>query len=522
MRCAVAFLISALLLAACAQAQHPRDAEINREAHDADTLSWWHRTELLSGDSMRGREPGTPEYDRAAQMVADDFRRSGLKPAGENGTYFEAVPLRKLDLDPQGTRFVLEGAGAPVTLRNLQEIAVRLTPETPRAFHAGLLWTGYCEAAQLRGQQLEGKIAACFRPHLGKADPGTSAALTAAHVAGVLWVDDPSEPLEPPRWPLPTARAVSLREPERAAIAPSYITLRLNWEALPQVLRGSGHTAAELLASARAHSAMPAFALPSTLNVKLAITTREFTANNVLAVLPGTTKPGQYLAVSAHLDGYGVGEPVGGDVIYNGTLDDAAYVALLEQLAARRHGAAFARSILFCAFTGEEEGLLGSEWFTEHPTVLRGSLIADINLDQLRPLFPLKALTTLAVDDSTLGAIVRSVAAKQGIEIRADREPERGLLHRSDHWPFMQINVPAVGFIFGYDPGTEAEQRYRTWYRIEYHRPQDDLLQPVDFAAARNFDRFFYALVSAVADAPERPEWLPAGAKDHPAQLAAH
>ena len=173
--------------------------------------------------------------------------------------------------------------------------------------------------------------------------------------------------------------------------------------------------------------------------------------------------------------------------------------------------------MLFCAWTGEEEGLLGSEWFAHHPTVPLAELAADINLDQLRPLFPLKILTTLAVDDSTLGATVRTVAASRHIEVRADREPERGLLHRSDHWPLMQVGVPAVGFVFGYAPGTDAEKRYRTWYQVRYHRPQDDLMQPIDFKAARDFNAFFYALTAAVADAPQRPEWLPAGAADHPA-----
>ncbi len=507
---------------------HPRDAEIKREAHDADTLAWWHRTEALANDAMAGREPGTAEYERAAQLVAGEWKAAGLQPAGEAGTYLQPVPLHKLDLSPSGTAFQLEQTGAkPVPLRNLEQIAVRLTSSTPASFHAPLVWTGYCEPAQLSAApQLAGAIAVCFRPHLGRANTGTNAALLAAHAAGVLLVDDPSEPLEPPRWPLPTARAVTLRlmnnADTSAANTPALLTLRLNWEALPAVLAGSGHTAPELLAAAKTQAAMPSFALAVTLAAKLHITTRDFSASNVLAVLPGTRLPDEYLAVSAHLDGYGRGEPVAGDAIYNGALDDAGYVALLEQLAAghvadlhRRQG--FARSVLFCAFTGEEEGLLGSYWFTRHPTVPIDHIVADINLDQLRPLFPLKALTTLAVDDSTLGATVRAVAAKRHIEVRADREPERGLLHRSDHWPFMQVQVPAVGFIFGYDPGTDAERRYRQWYQVEYHRPQDDLNQPVDFKAARDFNAFFYALVAAVANGP-KPAWLPGGAKDHPVE----
>ena len=167
------------------------------------------------------------------------------------------------------------------------------------------------------------------------------------------------------------------------------------------------------------------------------------------------------------------------------------------------------RSVLLAAFTGEEKGLLGAYWFTRNPTVPKASLVANINLDQLRPLFPLKLMTVLAIDDTSLGATVRTLAAAQGIRVQADPEPERSLLTRADHYPFLQIGVPATGFIFGYDPGTEAERRYREWYQVRYHRPQDDITQPMDFEAAGTFHRFFYKLAETVADAPQRPTWNP-------------
>lgn len=216
---------------------------------------------------------------------------------------------------------------------------------------------------------------------------------------------------------------------------------------------------------------------------------------------------GQTLVISAHLDGYGIGEPVQGDSIYNGTLDNAAYLALLEQLAERRQGKGFRRSVLFAAFTGEEKGLLGSRWFVAHPTVSIGSIVANINLDQLRPIFPLDLLTVHALNDSTLGDAVRTVATGMDIQVQLDPEPERGLLRRSDHWPFMQAGIPATGFVFGYRPGTDSEKRYRHWYDVQYHRPQDDLSQPMDWTAAGKFNRFFYTLVTAVADADDAPQW---------------
>jgi Zn-dependent M28 family amino/carboxypeptidase len=212
--------------------------------------------------------------------------------------------------------------------------------------------------------------------------------------------------------------------------------------------------------------------------------------------------------ISAHLDGYGFGEPVEGDALYNGAFDDAAYVATLIRLAEQRQGKGFRRSVLFAVYTGEEKGLLGSNWLSQHLTVPKANIAAVINLDQLRPLFPLKILTMHAIDDTTLATNVRRVATGMGIEVRPDLEPERNLNQRTDHWPFLHMGVPATNFVFGFDPGTESERRYREWYQVRYHRPQDDMTQPRDFQAAADMNTFFYRLTEDVANADERPAFV--------------
>jgi Zn-dependent M28 family amino/carboxypeptidase len=300
-------------------------------------------------------------------------------------------------------------------------------------------------------------------------------------------------------------------------------SMRLSAEAFGRLLEGSGQSAQAILKLGGAQQPLPSFEILGKLRVKLHLTSREYSSPNVLAVLPGSDPKlaDEYVVAAAHLDGYGFGTPVNGDNLYNGALDDAAYVALLIQMADDLHAGSGSvvgkrialgapkRSILFCAFTGEEKGLLGSSWFVGHPTVPAAQLAADINLDQLRPLFPLNILTAEALTDTTLGETARSVATPMGIELREDHEPERNLLRRADQYPFLRIHVPAISFIFGYDPGTDAERRYREWYEVRYHRPQDDLTQPVNFLAAAKFDAFFYRLVEAVADTPKRPEIFP-------------
>jgi Zn-dependent M28 family amino/carboxypeptidase len=140
-------------------------------------------------------------------------------------------------------------------------------------------------------------------------------------------------------------------------------------------------------------------------------------------------------------------------------------------------------------------------------TTPKSRIAGNINLDQLRPIFPLELLTVHALNDTTLGDDAREVAQSLGIAVQKDPEPERNLLQRSDQWPFMQAGIPATAFVFGYRPGSRSEQIYRQWYRTGYHKPQDDLQQPMDWNAAADFNRFFYKLVERVADQPSAPAW---------------
>lgn len=515
----------------------------DREMNNPDTVAWWHTTEALAGDGMEGRDTGTAAYGRAADYVATRFKAAGLQPAGENGSFFQTVAMHQIDLTPEGTRFtVLRAGGERFSLKFLYEITMTPSRDMLRDAAGALVFRGYCGADAMA--DVAGKIVLCFGTQRTGLPSGAERAANArgGGALGLVNVDDPFFTIEPPRWPYAYARLVSLRETaaatqrdgDPAPVPRALPTMRLSAAGFAKLLAGTGHDAAAILKSGGAQQPLTSFDLPAKLQVRLHTTEKDISSPNVLAVLPGSDPElrKQYVVVSAHLDGYGFGTSVQGDRLYNGALDDAAYVALLIQMAddlqkgsalqadanTRAKGGSLVadgtllsppkRSILFCAFTGEEKGLLGSHWFLEHPTVPVEDLAADVNLDQLRPLFPLQILTALAIHDTTLGATATRVGAGLGIELRADREPERGLLRRADHYPFLKAGVPAIGFVFGFDPGTEAERRYRHWYEVQYHRPQDDLTQPIDFQAAGMFNLFFYRLVETVADDPVRPEIL--------------
>jgi Zn-dependent M28 family amino/carboxypeptidase len=502
----------ALALALGLLAAAPAVAASRAEAiKDPDTRAWWRLAEALSGDAMEGRDIGSPGAKRAEQLVAARFQAAGLEPAGDNGTFFQSFPVHESRVDAAEASVVRDGRAVP--LRFLHDVSVRAADDLPARLDAAMVFAGYCRPQDLAAAK--GKLAFCINTR--RKGLTTSAErlknAEAAGAVGLVQVDDPGFTIEPFRWPAAYARTITIADVP-PPVTRGFVALTMSVPAFAKLAQGSGRDGAQVMAAGGAQQPLPVFDLPGRFQASFRSSRRDFTATNVIGVLPGADAQlrSEHLVLSAHLDGYGYGEPVNGDGLYNGTLDDAAYVGTLIRFAERHRGRPLKRSVVFAAFTGEEKGLLGARWFTAHPTVPKASVVADINLDQLRPLFPLKLMTVLAIDESTLGDTVRRVAAAQGVRTQADPEPERSLLTRADHYPFMQIGVPATGFIFGYEPGTESERRYRQWYQVRYHRPQDDLSQPMDFHAAGAFNRFFYSLAETVADAPDRPAWKPGSA----------
>lgn len=477
---------------------------------ESETTAWWQTTQALSGDDMEGRDTGSPGYDRAAAYVAERFEHAGLAPGGDNGTYFQRVTMKEIEVLSEGTSFTVTPAkGETRTLRFLHEISVLPTWGMPERITGKLLYRGYCAPEDMK--RVRGAVVVCFgarRPGQTTRDGRTAAAM-ASGARAVINVDDMGFTVEPPRWPLAYARTVRLAEtPEAPRSIP---VLRITPDAFAELAVASGQDVAAVLAQGGRGEKMAPFDLRARFETRFVTREREIASDNVLAVLPGSDPAlaKEPVLLIAHLDGYGYGTPVKGDNLYNGAFDDAAYVATLITFADARRGRGFRRPLIFAAVTGEEKGLLGSYHLAAHPTAAAPKPIAVLNLDQLRPLYPLTILTTLALDDSTLGQSVRDVAEPMGIRVRADLEPERGLLRRSDHWPFMERDVPAVSFLFGFDPGGEAQKRYIDWYQNRYHAPQDDMSTPIDLEAQATFHRFYFALAEAAANAERAPQWLP-------------
>ena len=179
------------------------------------------------------------------------------------------------------------------------------------------------------------------------------------------------------------------------------------------------------------------------------------------------------------------------------------------EVAARLHESAAkpARSILFVAVTGEEKGELGSRYFAARPPVQRSSIVANVNTDMFLPLFPLKILMVLGLDESDLGQDIRATAKDLGLEVQADPEPQRNRFVRSDQYSFIQLGIPALSMKVGYNEKTSEAAIAAKWVAERYHAPSDDLNQPMDLSAADKYVDVLTNLSLRIANRTSRPKW---------------
>ncbi len=500
------------------------------EKTDWDALGkrWWAHVQYLADDKLEGRDTGSRGFETAARYVAGHFRNAGLRPAGTQG-YFQPVEFaaRQIDEAHSSLELVREGKAERLTLGDEAFFGLEANPgenvEAPMVFVGYGLRVpemNYDDFAEL---DLRGKIAVLVTGGPAKMPGPVKAhyqtgeerwkALKEAGVIGVAKIQNPKA-IEVP-WSRTSASRLQpdmeLAEPGLGEAEGEQIALRINPERAEKFFEGSGHTYAEIEAALKADQPLPHFPLAKTVRARIAARRWQVKSNNVAGVLPGSDEKlrNEYVVLSAHLDHVGIGEPVEGDRIYNGAMDDASGIASLIEIARAMHdaGAKPRRSILFLAVTGEEKGLLGSRYFAAHPTVDGRNIVADLNMDMFLPLFPLKWLEVQGLGESTLGDEVRGIAAETGVQVQADKEPDRNRFIRSDQYSFIRKGVPALAFKFGYVPGDAEEKIFRAWYHDRYHAPSDDAKQPVDVAAAAQFNAILERLAAHVADAAERPRW---------------
>jgi hypothetical protein len=500
----------------------------------ADADRWWSHVKVLADDSMEGRNTGSPGHKRAAEYVAKQFEKAGLEPAGTNG-FIQTITFDTRRIVESGSSLALvrDGRTERLTLGDDANISVRI--DAAPSIDAPLVFVGYgldvpempfndLDDPAVKGALKDGvavfvagspsNIPGPLRAHYQSAGERW-AALRRAGAIGTMSIANPKS------MDIPWARSTLARFQMAMTLADQSLddtpgqkfSAAVNPAHADRLFAGSGHTFQELLALADAGKPLPRFPLPARVKATVQVERGQVESQNIAGIVRGTDPAlkQEYVVVSAHVDHLGIGEPVdgSGDRIYNGAMDNASGTAAIIEVAAQMHelGQRPKRSILFLAVTGEEKGELGSRYFAAHPTVPKESIVADVNTDMFLPLFPLKTLMVLGLDESDLGGDIRAVAHDLDLAVQADPEPQRNRFIRSDQYSFIKAGVPALAMKVGYEEKSPQAEIARKWTAERYHAPSDDVNQPIDLTAAGKFVQVVRTLAVRIANRPDRPKW---------------
>ncbi len=493
-----------------------------------DGNSWWNYVKVLADDSMEGRETGSPGLQRAAAYIVEQLQKDGLQPAGISG-FYQPVKLISRQIDESGSSLALvrNGTAEPLVLGQdaMFSTRVNLAP----AVDAPLVFVGYGLKVpeknynDFAGLDLKGKVAVMIAGSPSEMPSALAShyqssterykTLREAGVIGIVSIPNPAS-MDIPWSRMTLARtrpSMSLADPSLDDSQGIKLVVIFNPADAEKLFQGSGHTFQELADLAKDRKPLPQFPLAASIKATTKLIVREVDSANVIAKLPGTDPKlkDQYVVLSSHMDHLGIGEPINGDNLYNGAMDNASGCALNLDIANSLAGsqAKLKRSVLFVFVTAEEKGLLGSKYFASNPTVPKTSMVADINTDMFLPIFPLKILTVYGLAESELGDMVQQVAQAQGVTVQPDPEPLRNAFIRSDQYSFIRQGIPSVAMKVGFTPGSPEAAMAKKWLTERYHAPSDDLNQPVDLAAAGKFEDIVQGLTVKVANNLQRPQW---------------
>ncbi|HYM81017.1 MAG TPA: M28 family metallopeptidase [Candidatus Limnocylindria bacterium] len=493
---------------------------------------------FLADDLLEGRGTGSRGHELAARYVATRFAALGLDSIGTGDAYLQHVPLRHALLAPGGARVTLTRSGVPRRLRFEEDFVMAPDAVRRESRVAGeVVFVGHGVTApelgydDFAGIDVRGKIACVLSgaPPTFPNDPRAHYSTThvketnlVEHGAiGYLVVRTPVDERRGP-WErtVRQSRQGSMKWLDESGtpygVRPELrVAATLSRRGAERLFTGARRSLGDVFADAEAGRSRP-FALP--VRAELARISRHgrVSSPNVAALLRGSDpKLGDEVVIySAHLDHLGITTPVRGDSINNGAIDNASGVACMLEIAR-----AFAtaperprRSILFLAVTGEERGLLGSEYFAAHPPMPIGNIAANLNLDMFLMLFPMRDVIAFGAEHSTLGTAVAKAAARLAIPVSRDPVPEEVIFVRSDQYSFVRRGVPAVFLVGGREsaePSLDGEQISKRWMQTTYHMPQDDLSQALDFESCARFARLNYLVGYLVANQEARPQWLP-------------
>jgi Zn-dependent M28 family amino/carboxypeptidase len=502
-----------------------------QSAKRLDGDAWWDNVKFLADDKLEGRETGSEGLRQAEAYVVDHLKRAGLEPAGADG-FYQPVKFVSREIVEKDSSAALVSGGKiePLVLGEDAYFNTRIDL-APEQIDAPLVFVGYglkipeTNYDDLAGLDLQGKIVVYLAGSPAETPTALSAhyqtlgerwkSLQRAGVIGIIAIPNPAS------MDIPWSRmSLNRAHPSMDLVGPEFndapglkMSMTFNPEQAEKLFAGSGRTFAEIADLGKDRKALARFPLQVHLKAHAAVKSTFVESANVIAKLPGSDRvlKNEYVVLSAHVDHVGIGEPINGDRIYNGAMDNAAGVAASLDIASswKAPEAHPRRSILFVFVTAEEKGLLGSKYFAAHPTVPVKSMVADVNIDMFLPIVPLKVLKVQGLAESDLGDRAREAAQNWGARVQADPQPLRNAFIRSDQYNFIRHGIPAVKLDVGFDPGSPDEKTFKDWLTVRYHAPSDDLAQPVDRATAATYEEILRQLLISVANADAHPQWKP-------------
>lgn len=524
------------LLVACGREPAPESiAAPDAADHQADAARRIQAdVAFLADDLLEGRAAGTRGYDLAALYVANRYRAIGLEPAGDDGSYLQAVALIEGRRQREGAGFSIRRDGELIEFSFQEDFlpGVNYNSAT-HAVTAPLVFVGQAVHApdldhdDFDGVDLQGKIAVYFSgapagfPNTQRAFHASARqkmqALAERGAVGAVQIGNPVDEAKYPwargsrNWAMPGMRLVG---PDGQAVD-SYPQLRatasLGVHAARRLFEGAGMDAEEVFARREAGT-LEAFDLPGQATLSGSTRLARVTSHNVVARLAGSdpSLASEHIVYTAHLDHVGRGAEVDGDDIYNGAFDNALGTAVMLEAATELvAGPAPGRSLLFVALTAEERGLLGAEHFASNPGV-EGTLVANINMDMPVFLADVSDVVPIGIEHSSLEQDVKAAAEVLGIGLTPDPKPEEVVFVRSDQYAFVRQGIPAVYLDAGIkarSPDVDALALYEDFLTGHYHQPSDETSLPIHYPSAARLAMLNAAIGRRVGDTEQKPSW---------------
>ncbi|KPD24632.1 M28 family metallopeptidase [Idiomarina zobellii] len=524
-----------LFVAACG-APETQSQTVDVSAKEANIRS---HLEFLADDDLKGRQTGSEGHEIASNYIVSEFKRLGLEPAGDDGTYYQRIPFRKSTLKENSASMTYEVNGEAVEFEFPKEFITGPSHYSEQdQVSAPLVFVGYgMEAPEFglndyEGLNVEGKIVVMLtgRPEFLPSEEGAHLSNIKSDIArekgaiGIITLHTP------------------MREEVRKYETSVYYTKtpRMTWlgpNGLPkgqeQQISGSAYLddepAKRLFANAPTELeaiftkiqedpdfSPKGFELDGKVTLKRESRHEEISSPNVAAVLPGSDEKlkDEYVVYTAHSDHIGVIKDMSReDNINNGAMDNASGVSVMLETARLfvESDKEFKRSIMFLSVTAEEKGLLGADYFANNPTVPLNSIVANVNLDMPVLLYDFADVVAFGASHSTLGETVSKAAKKYDTAQSPDPMPEQAIFTRSDHYTLVKKGIPAVFLMTGFNSRTEGEDGGEVWgtfFAEHYHKPSDGLNLDINYEAGARFTNINFAIGEEIANAAQRPQWL--------------